>query len=461
METEKKLIEFVLDTEFDELPQKPVGVVKTIVLTNLGSISAGATIEGCRELVDLVKEWGGKQEATILIHGGKVPGYNAALANGTMARALDYEDAIVPGLHMGPVAVPAGLAAAELAGGCSGKEFLTSLVVGIELANRLNLINVSSYYGGFKGTGVCSIFAATATAGRILRLNSAQLFNALGHTLNRAGGSGQSNIDGAQTVSLVTGFASQSGIICTQLAQRGITGPKNFLEGPFGWFNMYGRGKFDTQAVVGELGKRFELTKTLFKKCPSSGPTQTSTQGMLELVREKGITPEDVVSIDIRVGPFAHTAVGHFEIGNSPRVNAQFSIPYCVANALLRKSSRLHHFEESYIRDPKIMDIIKKINVTPDPAIEKREQRAMDMEVRIKQGAVYQKSIDIPRGSPGNEMTKEEHMARYYEGVSYGRKPLPQKNVEQIISMVGNLDEVGDIRDLIPLLLSENEIKKP
>ncbi|OGO17788.1 MAG: hypothetical protein A2Z15_05050 [Chloroflexi bacterium RBG_16_50_11] len=455
LDIEKKLINFIVDTEFDDLPQKPVDVVKTIVFTIMGSVIAGATVEGCQNLIDLVNEWDGKPEATILIHGGKVTGHNAALANGTMARALDYEDAILPGLHMGPVAVPAALAAAEMAGGCTGRGFLTSLVVGIEIANRINTINLKAFYGGFKGTGVCSIFASTAAAGKILGLNSTQMFNALGLAINRAGGSGQSNIDGAQAVYLVAGFAAQSGIICSKMAEKGITGPKNFLEGPFGWFNMFGRGKLDTQVMVGELGTRFELNNTLFKKFPSCGVTQTSTQGILELIKEKGITPANVQRIDIRVGPFAYQATGHFEIGDSPRTNAQFSIPYCVANALLRGSSRLQHFEETYIRDPKILDIVKKIHVTPDPEIEKRDQRAMEMDVKTAAGATYHKRIDTPKGSPGNEMTKEEHIERFRDCVDYGKKSLSPQKVERIITMIDQLEQLEDVRDLIPLMLKK------
>ena len=453
MSMEKMFVDFVLETKYSDLPFKPKEVVKNIVLNIISSIVAGAVEDGCLHVVDLVKDWGGKPEARILIHGGKVPGYNAALTNGTMARALDYEDAIIPGLHMGPVAVPAALAAAEIAGGCSGKEFLTSLVVGIEMANRINTVNLKGFYGGFKGTGVCSLFASTAAAGRILGLNSDQMINAFGQALNRAGGSGQSNIDGTHGVYLVAGFASQSGVLCAQMAREGITGPKNFLEGPFGWFRMFGTGPPSEQLITGELGTRFELNNTLFKKFPSCGVTQTSTQGILDIVKENGITPGDVARIAIRVGPFAYTATGHFNIGNSPRTNAQFSIPYCVANALLRGNSQLQHFEEDDIRDPRIQEIVDKITITPDPSVEKRDQRAMEMTVTNKSGEIYQNKIDIPRGSPGNEMTSEEQRNRYFGCINYGKKRLLSGNAEKAIDLINNLETISDIRELISLMV--------
>jgi len=458
LEIEKKLIEFALDAKYNEIPRQTVNTAKTIILTNLGSIIAGASEESCRNLVSLIKDWGGKPESTILVYGDRVPGYNAALANSTIARSLDYEDAVVPGLHMGPVAFPAALASAEIVGGCTGEEFLTSLVAGIEVANRINLVNLKAFYGGFKGTGVCSIFAATIAAGRILKIKQGQMLNACGVALNMAAGSVQSNNDGAQAVQLVAGFASQSGVLCSQMAQKGLTGPKNFIEGTFGWLTMFGRDKLNPEVVVGELGKRFELNKTLFKKFPSCGVTQTSTQGILEIIQENGLNDQDVENIEIRVGPFAYTATGHFKIGNSPRVNAQFSIPYCVANALLRKSSRLQHFEEAYIRDPRILEIVKKIQITPDPVVEARSQRGMEMKVLTKEGKVYQKQIDIPRGSPENEMSTEEQIARYLDCASYGKIPLSEENVNRMIPLVDNLEELNDIRRIIPLLISLHNI---
>lgn len=166
METEKKLAEYVAGTRFDDLPAEPIDTMKNVILTVLGTTIAGATAEGCEALVDQVKEWGGRKEATILIHGGKVPACNAAFVNGTMARALDFCDAMLPGMHVGSSSVPAALAAAELVGGCTGKEFLTALVLGTELAARINSVSI---YDGFDPTGICSIFATSAIAGRILQ----------------------------------------------------------------------------------------------------------------------------------------------------------------------------------------------------------------------------------------------------------------------------------------------------
>lgn len=451
MEIEKKLVEYIMETPFEMLPKEVIDIAKKVVLTVLGTTIAGAKEEGCETLLSQVKEWGGKEEATILIHGGRVPAHNAVLVNSTMARALDFCDSMLMGIHLGSSTIPTALAVAELTGGCSGREFLTALVVGTEIAVR---IHFSSIYDGFDPTGVCTIFATTAIAGRILGLKSEQMLNALALAFNRAGGSMQSNIDGSLAVRLNQGFASQGGIICAQLAQGGITGPMNFLSGIYGYFHLYAKDRYEPEKVMGGLGERFEFTKTIFKKYPSCGGTLTSTDAILDLVANKYLTPENIAQITIKVTPPIYKLVGHpFKIGNNPRVNAQFSIQYCVANALLRGSSKLKHFEQNYIREPKIMELIEKIYVTAEPNLEKRTRLATEMEVRTKQGDTYHKVVDYFRGTPENPLTYEEHLERFQDCVRYPDECLPQENVEKILFHISQLEELPDICNLIPLLL--------
>ncbi len=454
MRTEKKLAEYVAETGFEDLPAESIGIIKNVILTVLGTAIAGAAAEGCAALVEQVKEWGGREEATILIYGGKVPAHNAALVNSTMARALDYCDAMMPGMHVGSSSVLTALATAELAGGCNGKEFLAALVLGTELAARINAVSI---YDGFDPTGVCSIFATTAVAGRLLRLNSKQMSDALALAFNKAGGSFQSNIDGSLAVRVIQGFVSHGGIVCAQLARRGITGPQNFLEGIYGYFHLYAKDKFAPRSLIKGLGKKFEMDQTLFKKYPSCGCTLAATDAMLELAREADLAPKDIERIEIKVPPYNYKLAGaRFEIGDNPKVSAQFSIQYCVANALFRKSSKLHHFDEACIREPAIMALTRKIHVSPDPGLGDPDRLgfslAAHMKVATRNGNTYYKAVDVPRGIPGNPLTREEHMEHFRDCVNYADKSLPTVNPEKIISMVGRLEEAKDVRSLIPLL---------
>ena len=458
MDIEKKLAEYVTTTRFEDIPEEPVILAKKVILNIIGALVAGSTAEGCEGLWDQVREWGGREEATILIHGGRVPAHNAAFINSVMARALDICDSMRPGMHVGSSSLPTALAAAELAGGCSGKEFLAALVLGTEIAARINSL---SDYDGFDPTGVCSIFAAAAVAGRILRLNKEQMLNTLALGFNRSGGSFQSNVDGALAVRIIQGFVSKGGIICAEFARRGMTGPKNFLEGVYGYFHLYAKDRTDKHSVIRELGHRYEMTDTFFKNYPSCGGTLASTDAILDIMSEKCLAPEDVSEIHVKVSPYHYKLVGHrFEIGDNPRVNAQFNLQYCVSNALHRGVPKLEHFEESSVMEPKIIAFLKRVHVTPfsekdhaDPLFERAT--TADMKVTTLKGDVYHKRVNIPRGFPGNPMTDCENMARLQDYLSYGKKPLPEKNISEIIGMVDQMEELDDVSRLVPLLLAD------
>jgi 2-methylcitrate dehydratase PrpD len=172
------------------------------------------------------------------------------------------------------------------------------------------------------------VFAASAAAARILKLTQTQTLHALALAFNRCGGSFQSNVDGSLAVRVVQGFVAETGVDCAQMAQRGITGPPNFIKG------QYGRDRLDVNAITAGLGHEWRLQRMVFKKYPSCGVTQGVTDLALALLREEGLTADQVRSARVRLPPYAHKLVGHpFQIGANPRVDAQFNAAYCVANA--------------------------------------------------------------------------------------------------------------------------------
>jgi len=454
METERRLVEYVCRTTFNDVPEPAMKVTRNQLLAVLGTTIAGSAAEGCETVVNLAKELGGRGEASILIHGGKVPAEKAAFANGVMARALDFCDALAPGAHIGAAAIPAALAAAELAGGVSGAEFLTAVAVGTEVGVRLNLDE--SQYDGFDPTGVCVPFASTAAAAKVLRLSEKETWDALALAFNRCGGSFQANVDGALAVRVIEGWVAETGVMCARLARRGITGPANFLEGIYGYFHLFGRDRLSGEKVLSDLGRTFALEKLVFKKYPSCGLTQGSTEVILSLMNEHGLGPDDVERIEVTVPPYTYKLVGQpFQVGSNPKVNAQFSIRYCVANALLHGSSKLGHFEESSIRDPGVLTLAEKVAVISDPAMEARGHTPLDMRVLTKGGKEYVKKMDIAPGFPGNALTAKDHLQRFRDCIGFAAKPLPEENIERIADAVEHLDAMSDIRSLIPLLMLE------
>ena len=333
----------------------------------------------------------------------------------------------------------------------SGKDFLAGLIAGTELAAR---INFASDYDRFDPTGVCAVFGTAAIAGRMLQLDSTRMWNALGHAFNSSGGSWQGTVDGSVAARVLQGDASRWGIYSAQLAQKGITGPVNFLEGFYGYFNLFAKGKWDPEAVAGEFGQRYDFYKTFIKKHPSCGTTNSTIDAVFELREEEGITPEEVEKIFVRVTPFTYNFTGRpFEYGDNPRISAMYSIQYCVANALVRESCKLTHFDESSVREPRLLDLIKRIEPVADTSIDNLTDIGSLMEIRMKDGTVHKKLVEFPKGTLQNPLTKEELIEKFKDCVSYGARGLPEENIEKILSVVFGLERVDDVRTLIPLLI--------
>lgn len=448
---ETRFAAFAQRFERDAIPDSAIDVVKKIVLAVAGTAIAGATEDGCAPLREMLVDRGGKPECTALVYGDRLPAPSAALLNGTMCRALDFCDAMAPGLHIGSSLVPAALAAAELRGGCTGRDFVAALAVGAELATRLN--RSEGDYDGFDPTGVAGVFAATAAAGRILNLDEAQMRNALALAFNRCGGSFQSNVDGSLAVRLIQGWVAESGVNCALFARSGLTGPAHFLGGVYGYEHLFSRGR----GLVGEasvgLGDEFRLQEVVFKKYPSCGLTQGVTELALQMVAEADLNPGRIRRIEVRLPPYAYRLVGHpFVIGANPRVDAQFSVRYCVSNALVRKASKLRHFRPEQIDDRDVLDVVERVDVTADAAMDARGHAAVDLVVLDTDGRRFEKGLDIAPGFPGRPLSDAEHRSRFDECIDYAEIGFPRAQADELAAVIDGLDELDDVRPLIALL---------
>jgi 2-methylcitrate dehydratase PrpD len=452
MTIESQLAEFVCALRATDVSPAALRVLRHMLIAVSGTALAGAGEDGVAALRTLLRERGGAAQAGTLVFGDRLPASAAARFNGTLCRALDFCDAMAPGPHIGSSLFPAALAAAELAGGCSGPEFVAALAAGAELSARLNLSEAQ--YDGFDPTGVLVVFAATAAAARVLKLTPNQTLHALALAFNRCGGSFQSNVDGTLAVRVVQGFVAETGVDCAQMAQRGITGPANFIAGHYGYAHLYGRDRLDLGALTSNLGHEWRLQRMVFKKYPSCGVTQGVTELALALLHEEGLGAEQVRHARVRLPPYAHKLVGHaFHIGSNPRVDAQFSAAYCVANALQRGGSKLAHFAPDQVADLRLRPLIERIEVIADAALDARGHTAVDLEVTTTSGRVLQRALDIAPGFPGAELTDAQHRLRFDDCVAYAPFAPTAQQVERLLAAIADVDGLADAREFATLLV--------
>jgi len=448
---EEKLARFVCELQLSAVPASAQRVLRQMVMAVVGTGIAGAGEDGVAALRDLLREAGGTPQATTLVFGDRLPAHAAAQFNGTMCRALDYCDAMAPGPHIGSALFPAALAAAELAGGCTGAEFMAALAAGAELSSRLNLSEAQ--YDGFDPTGIAVPFSAAAAAARILKLTPQQTLHALALVFNRCGGSFQSHVDGSLGVRFVQGWVAEAGVQCARMAQRGVTGPVNFLTGHYGYRHLYGRDTLDTEAIAATLGQEWLLHRMVFKKYPSCGVTQGLTELALGLIAD-GLHADSVRSVEVRLPPYAFKLVGKvFDPGPNPRVDAQFSAAYCVANALVRRTSQLQHFAPAQVFDPALRTMIDRVRVVAEPAMNARGHAAVDLDITTNDGRTLQRALDIPPGFPGAELDDAQHRARFQDCLGYAPRQMATAQVDRLLQALEDLARLDDVRLLVPMLV--------
>ena len=201
------------------------------------------------------------------------------------------------------------------------------------------------------------------------------------------------------------------------------------------------------------LGTEFQARKLVFKKYPSCGATQAATELILELMAEEGLGAAEVERVELTVPPYIYKLVGHpFHVGANPKVNAQFSIRYCVANALVHGCSTLAHFESDAIQQPAVLGLVERIVAIAEPALDARGHTAIDMRVITKDGREFLRQTDVAPGFPERPLTKEEHLRRFYDLVAFADDPPAPATVGEIIATVAHVEELEDVGSLVGLL---------
>jgi 2-methylcitrate dehydratase PrpD len=446
----------ILDTRFEDFDEATLDNARSRIIDVVGCAVGGANAVGNQALVNLVREWSGKPEASILVHGGKVPAHNAAMVNSIMARSFDYEaltpliDGVLVGGHISGTTVMTALTLGEMTG-CRGKELITALLVGDDTAIRVLGASGFALKRGWCNTGTVNQIGATAVAGRLLGLDRRQMRNAFGIVLSQMAGSLQNVWDGTVAFKLPQGLSARNGIFSAQLARAGWTGPPDALLSRFGYFNLYTGGCGNPEILTRDLGKTY-YTESIFKPYPCCRGTHASIDCALALIRKHDIRVEDIEEAVIYLpAPEMQAFMGQpFKIGEVPHANAAFSCRYTTACALLRGSVTPEHFSEESIRDPRIAALDKKIKVAELPGAKDFSARLV---LKMKDGRELAEFTDAPWGDAlKNPMTREDIIEKFYGNIAHS-KTITEDKARQLLDLLENLEEVDDVRRVAGLLV--------
>ena len=458
----EELVSNILETRYEVFSDELVADAKKRIIDVIGCAIGGANASGNAAIIDLVREWNGKKEATVLVHGDRVTAHDAAMVNSIMCRSYDYEvcgpelEGKAAGRMSGHICGTTectALAVAEQKAS-NGKELITAIILGGDMASRIASAEDYSFDHSFDASGTVNGFGATAVAGRLWSLSEKQMLNALGIVVNQLAGSFQSILDGVHTFKLYQGLSARNGIISVELASKNFTGIKDPLMSRHGYFSRYCKS-YRPELVTTELGKRF-YTKGAHKLYPGCYANHAAIECGLELHRQHHINPEDIVEVTVSIIPMLCNSFLNqpFKAGDT-QMKASFNLPYNVANVLLRKSTRLEHFTTEFLQDPKVINLAKKVKIVPTMTPPKngwaQKAWATDLRVKMKDGSEFSAYADAPKGRLLYPLGSDEIKNKFRNNVAFSGK-VSSKKAEEAITMLDTLEEVNDVTKIFKLL---------
>lgn len=457
------LAKAVAKVRYEEIPAKAIEMTKYSILDTLGVTLAGGTIgAGCKEIVELVADGGGRNESSILGYGGQVPAWMAAFANGAMSHALDFDDIDdASAVHPGVGTVPAGFAMAERIGAVSGKGFLVAVCMGADVMLRLGYAGKRGQ-GGFKWLPgqLYGSFSSTAVCGRLLKLDENQLVDAFGIALMQTSGSYEP-IRGTGSVirGIWPAFTSKAGVLSALMAQKGIRGSKNSLEGDAALFQAYLGGEYDRSFLVDDLGTRFLIADSGFKPWPCSGIAKPYVEATLNLVRGESINPDEIDEIVVVVADMGTLLCDPLPERRHPRtpMDAKWSLPFCVAIAATHGKVTIGDFTPTGIANAEVLRLAQKVSARFDARLTPAGRGWTGIppaivEIMTRQGKKYSNRVDVALGYGSNPMTRQHHVEKFNECATYSAKPLSSQHVNEVIRLVENLEAVQDVGDIVRIL---------
>ncbi len=448
---EEQLVDYIHSVRFEDLPVDVINYCKLLIMDSVGVVFPGSKAPGCDAVTGLVKAWGTKAGASVLIHGHKAPPPLAAMANSTMMHALDFDDTLdVSALHTFVSVLPAALATAEDIGNVSGRQLITALVAGVDIICRLSLAIQRPL--SWIRTATCGAFGAAAAAARILGLNKDQTANALGIVYSQTAGNAQGLLEGRLIKRMQPGFAASAGVTSAYLARAGITGSRAFLQGKYGFYNLYEAGEYDPAPVVKNLGIHFALTDLSVKPYPSCRMTHSAIDAALALLPRLNGSVDDIVAITVHASKMVTEMVGKpFVTGNNPQVDAQFSIPYTVSAALCRKDVFLTDFEDEAISDARVKALADKVTVMSDPGLADKDILQIKMEIRMADGRTYEEHVKAPLGNPQNPMDRDRCREKFHKCIAASGLDFDHHRIREVMDFMESMETVADVSRLSEL----------
>lgn len=435
----RRLAAWASATRFDDLPPSVVELSKQLILDHIGVAIGGMDHEATLIALDLARTLGGKPQATVLGHGDRTGAVNAALVNGISSHVHDYDDTHIPTiLHpTGPI-MSAALALAEIHGS-SGRDLIRAHAVAVDVSARASLAIFPEHYdAGWHMSGTTGTLGAATAAALLAGLSPSQLVTALGIAATQA--SGHREQFGAMTKSFHVGKAGANGVLAALLASRGFTAAPDSLQGRRGMFPVMSSG-VRSEALTAGLGRDWEIFRVGIKPYSCGVVAHPPIDAVKRLRTERGVEPEQVERIELRVNPLVVELTGKKE----PRtgLEGKFSVAFCAAIAMIEGAAGPRQFTDEAVVREDVVALRDRIHPEADETITHSQAVAT---AYLRDGSEVTVEVAAASGTPENPLSADELRAKFNDLV---QPLLGERQAAALLEGVERLESAERLDELI------------
>lgn len=430
---------------FSDLSPFTVRASKRAILDGLGvMLAASGESADVLPFVQFATLCGGPPQASLLGRRERVSAPVAALANGALAHALDFEDAFdLTPLHPNASLLPAALAVSELKAPVSGKEYLAAVATGCDFVCRLGLsLRSPMESGGWYPPPILGAFGATVAAAMLLRLDARQICDALSLLLCQNSCPGEIKYSPDTVIRAIReAFPAQAAVTSALLAAQGVRGYDAPLEGRSGFFALYAGGDYDPGALLKDLGRRHWIDELSFKPWPCCRGTHAYIEAAQSLRRAGGFAAADVEKLQLSGGDTQRMLCEPRLQKLAPRtpIDAKFSLPFVVAAALLNEEITLGSFATARLTDPALLRLASKAEFQAVPRW-KSHAAGGALEVTLRDGRRLHQEIAQAMGDPTRPLSDETLRAKFLDCAARASVPLARSDAERLADRIFALE---------------------
>lgn len=462
-----ELARFVVDTKFEDLPGAVIQEAKRSLLDSIGCALASLSTEKGKMCAALARRLGGQPESSIIGVGDKVSCSSAALANGELINAMDYDALLSPGGHVSPNVIPAPLAMAEVVG-ASGKDLILATALGHEIACRVTLalspmfqiIQESHEKQTIKWTlpyGCARYnFGAAAGAGRLLKLDHDKMANALGlaghHCQVPTHSKFSTTLPSAMTKYGTAGWQSTGAIIAVLLADMGYLGDVDVFDGEAGFWKLTGSEKWEPEKMMESIGEKWYFQEHQYKPYPCCRAAHTGLDLFIALINQNNLMPDEIERVEAWGRPYGERASCESDqIGSM--IDSQFSVGYIFAVAAHRVRIGVEWQDPETLKDPRILGFMKKVTyhahpLYTQPLKDKDKLIGPGIVEVVARGQTFRAEAMYSRGTPrpGFDLSDQELAEKFRHNAS---RILTVNKTDAAIKALLNLEKVEIVSEVM------------